>query len=71
MRGFSSLDAVPLPACDDSFSSAESENDPDEHLVLHPKPKIDQIYDATVIAASSPSLFYVSLKRIGLVFFAN
>lgn len=31
-------------------------------LKLHPKPEIGQVYDATVIMALSPSLFYVSFK---------
>lgn len=68
LYGFRSLDAVQLPKCDDSFSSsAESVHCSDEYLVLHPKPETNQIYDATVITALSPSLFYVSLKQIAVV----
>lgn len=42
--------------------SAQNESDRHGHLELHPKPKVGQTYDATVITALSPKLFYVSSK---------
>lgn len=52
---------MPLP--DDSFSSSEHANNRSGDLELHPKPKIGEVYIATVTTTSNPSLFYVSFMQ--------